>query len=57
VNELGFNVVLNVPKKNENDNIKEFQDLFATAKTKEEWSAGQRKRNIDLTYNPGTLPA
>jgi hypothetical protein len=45
-----------VPKKNENDNIKEFQDLFASAKTKEDWSAKQPKKTIDLTYNPGSLP-
>ena len=56
VNELGFDVQMGVKKKQQNDNIQEFKDLFATGMEKISQSSGP-KRGIDLTYNPGTLPA
>ena len=37
--------------------MKEFQDLFAAAKGKQDWNTAAPKRTIDLSYNPGTLPA
>ena len=53
VNELGFNVQL-TQKKNENDNVKEFQDLFAFGTNKIKTVAAP-KAGIDLTYNPGQV--
>lgn len=55
VNELGFDVKLNVPKKDQNDNVQEFKDLFATGLEKISNSSAP-KTGIDLTYNPGVLP-
>ncbi len=55
VNELGFDVKLNVPKKNQNDNVQEFKDLFATGLEKITNSSAP-KTGIDLTYNPGVIP-
>lgn len=54
VNELGFDVKLNVPKKNQNDNVQEFKDLFATGLTKMQKTSAP-KTGIDLTYNPGVV--
>ena len=42
------------PKKAENDNVKEFQDLFATGLDKIKESKSN-KTGIDLSYNPGVL--
>lgn len=52
VNELGFNMQLTSKNKNENDSVKEFQDLFSfgTNKIKQ---VSAPKAGIDLTYNPG----
>jgi len=56
VNELGMNVKLDVKPVRDTDNIKEFQDLFSTAKDKS-WSSSAPKRTVDLSYNPGVVPA
>jgi len=48
-------VNLNVPKKEDNDNVDEFKQLFNTAKVAN-FSKAAPKRVIDLTYNPGQLP-
>ena len=57
VNHLGFNVDMGAqqPKKN-NDNVKEFQDLFAFG-TNNIKASSAPKTGIDLTYNPGVQPA
>ncbi len=54
MNELGFDVKLNVPKKNQNDNVQEFKDLFATGLDKIS-NSSKPKTGIDLTYNPGVV--
>ena len=53
--ELGKDVNLNVPKKNENDNIDEFKNLFATGLTGIKKSS-PRHRKEELVYKPGDLP-
>ena len=55
-NELGLNVKLDVKPRRDDDSIKEFQDLFSTAKDKN-WSSSAPKRTVDLSYNPGVAPA
>jgi len=52
--ELGKDVNLNVPKKNDNDNIDEFKDLFSTGLTNLKKSS-PRHRKQELVYNPGEL--
>lgn len=53
--ELGKDVNLNVPKKNDNDNIDEFKQLFSTGLTQLK-KQSPRHRKQDLVYNPGELP-
>ena len=53
--ELGKEHNFNVPKKNENDNIDEFKNLFATGMAGIKKSS-PRHRKEDLVYNPGQLP-
>lgn len=56
VNDLGINMTVHTKPKNENDNVKEFQDLFAFGTNKIKHVAAP-KTGIDLTYNPGQQPA
>ena len=48
-------VNLQVQKKDESDNVDQFKDLFATAKSAT-FTQSAPKRVIDLTYNPGVQP-
>ena len=59
-NALGFNVQIaggSEPKKNNNDNIAEFKDLFAFGTNSIKTQEGAKKGGIDLSYNPGVAPA
>jgi len=58
VNHLGFDVQLQGAgqKKNDNDNVQEFKDLFAFGTSKIQQQENANKGGIDLSYNPG-VPA
>ena len=49
---------LNVQTKKEDDNIKEFQDLFAMGKgmkISKDLASLKSSKKVDLTYNPGQI--